>query len=299
MPSDQMRFARFQITGQGDQTADMSVVPLPGEGGADLTNVNRWRDQLGLPPVTELEVANLVQNVEISGQQGQLYEIEAGVKRMLAAVLRTDGVAWFFKMTGDNDLVVQQKPAFLNYLKTFQLPAGVGPADSAPPVSQLPANHPPLARTDQGSVGSANAEGKPVWQVPAGWRETNAGPVLTAKFLISAPDNSQAAVNISAAAGDGGGVVGNVNRWRRQLGLNDLGETEVNQLIAPLDAGSAKGMLIDMNGADPRTGDKSRLVAVIVPRGAQTWFYKLMGPVTLVEREKDGFIKFVQTAQYP
>jgi hypothetical protein len=40
-------------------------------------------------------------------------------------------------------------------------------------------------------------------------------------------------------------------------------------------------------------------VAVIVPQGGQTWFYKLMGSGQVVEREKDSFTKFVQAATYP
>jgi hypothetical protein len=47
------------------------------------------------------------------------------------------------------------------------------------------------------------------------------------------------------------------------------------------------------------SGDKSRVLAVIVPRQGETWFYKLMGAPSLVNAEKDNFIKFVKTAQYP
>jgi hypothetical protein len=38
---------------------------------------------------------------------------------------------------------------------------------------------------------------------------------------------------------------------------------------------------------------------VMVPRGGQTWYYKLMGSEQLVDREKDSFINFVKTAKYP
>ena len=36
-----------------------------------------------------------------------------------------------------------------------------------------------------------------------------------------------------------------------------------------------------------------------VPRDGQTWFYKMMGDDATVAREKDAFVKFVQTARYP
>jgi hypothetical protein len=41
------------------------------------------------------------------------------------------------------------------------------------------------------------------------------------------------------------------------------------------------------------------LVAVMVPHGDNTWFYKLSGEGPVVEEEKAGFVKFVQTVRYP
>ncbi len=316
-PASQMRAASFRVKGQGGKIADVSVVPLPGMAGSDLANVNRWREQVGLGPVTENELSNFVQTVEVAGSSGQLYDFTgentaAGDKtRMLAAILRRDNVAWFFKMTGDDILVGEQKPAFLSYLKTFQFPGMSSESASADTPQELPPNHPPiggsgplpLASTDSAGLttpaaASGPGEGKPTWKVPAAWRETTAGQFLVAKFLIAAANNSQAAVNVSSSGGDGGGLVMNVNRWRKQLGLPDVDAAAAEKLATPLDAGAAKAMLIDMTGSDPRTGDKSRLIAVIVPQPSQTWFYKLMGPLPVVEQEKENFIRFVQTVQY-
>ena len=58
-------------------------------------------------------------------------------------------------------------------------------------------------------------------------------------------------------------------------------------------------MLVEMEGTDGRTGQKARLLGVIVPQGDQTWFYKLMGDEQVVEREKGAFKTFVQTVKYP
>jgi len=41
------------------------------------------------------------------------------------------------------------------------------------------------------------------------------------------------------------------------------------------------------------------MVAASVPRDGQTWFYKMMGDTQVVEQQKVGFIKFVQTVKYP
>jgi hypothetical protein len=263
--------------------------------GRDLDNVNRWRSQVGQPPVTEEEMAKLAQPVEIAGQPAQVFEQagkmsqpmgnvpgSTGPTRILAAISRRDGVAWFFKMTGDDALVAQQKPAFVEFLKSLSF----NPAPAS--ASELPPNHPPIGGASAGNGGllsaagqpapvAAGAEDKPAWQVPAGWEAVPGGQFLAAKFVIKGAGAAQAAVNVSTAPGDGGGVLGNVNRWRRQIGLGELPEGEMNKLVSPLDVGGSKAMLVDMAGTDPRTAQKTRLIGVIVPQAGRTWFYKLMG----------------------
>ena len=55
---------------------------------------------------------------------------------------------------------------------------------------------------------------------------------------------------------------------------------------------------MDLNGTDAQSGRPVRLVAAMVPRDGQTWFYKLMGDREVVAREKDAFTKFVQSVKY-
>jgi hypothetical protein len=318
-PAGQMRFASFHVKGKDGKEASIAVVPLPGMAGSDLANVNRWRDQVGLGPVGEGDLAQLQQPVEIAGLKGQLYDFTgenagSGEKtRMLAAAVRRNDTAWFFKMTGDESVVAEQKPAFLSYIKTFQFPSDSG-GQSARALSdsqtELPPNHPaiggsaaapmPIPAAQAVPVSPTGSDsGKPAWKVPPNWHETERGQFLVAKFLIPGPNNTQAAVNVSSSGGSGGGLLMNVNRWRQQqLGLPAVDEAGANELAKPLDAGGTKAMLVDMAGQDARTGEKARIIAAIVPQTSQTWFYKLMGPPSLVEREKDNFIKFVQTARY-
>jgi hypothetical protein len=316
-PLGEMRAASYHVKSSNGKVADVSVIPLPGMAGRDLDNVNRWRGQVGQPPVTEAELSKLAQPIEIAGQSAQLYEqtgpnAESGAtNRILAVILRNEGTAWFFKMTGDDELVADQKPAFIEYLKSFKFPS----ASSGVAETELPASHPLIARarTDLppsreplGAPGSSSpadsalsGQDKPEWQVPAGWQEVPAGQFLVDKFLITGPDKAQAAVNVSMSAGEGGGTIGNVNRWRKQLGLNDLSESDVNKLVTSVDIPGGKAIFVNMAGTDGRTGEKTSLVAAIVPREQRTWFYKLMGPEQLVGQNKESFTKFVQTAKYP
>lgn len=303
-PPGEMRVASYHVKGKDGKMADVSVIPLPGMAGRDIDNVNRWRGQVGLAAVSEAELGKLAETVQIGGQEGKLYEMagqnsgSAEKQRILAAIVRRPDAAWFFKMVGDDALVAEQKSAFVVYLKSFSFPGAGGGA--AMQDAQLPPSHPPIGNINPATAASAptSSEGKPEWQVPAGWKKIDGGQFLVAKFIISGSDNSQAAVNVSMSAGDGGGVLGNVNRWRGQLGLSQQSQAEVDKLVTPVDIEGGKAILVDMTGTDMKSGAKTRLVGAIVPKGQQTWFYKLMGPAPLVEQQKEAFTKFVQSAKY-
>ena len=144
---------------------------------------------------------------------------------------------------------------------------------------------------------AADAAGKPTWTVPADWQEGQLAQFLVAKFVIGSGDAS-AAVNVSSLAGEGGGLLPNINRWRGQLGQPPVTDADIAALPT-VDATDVKATLVDIAGTDARSGKPARLVGMIVPLGGQTWFYKLMGDANVVAQQKDALIKFVQSAKYP
>jgi len=300
-PPGPMRLASFRVASNNGKTADVSIVPLPGLAGNDLSNVNRWRGQIGLTAITEADLPKMAQAVQIGGQPGQLYEItgtnpgSGEATRILAGVLRREGTAWFFKMTGDAQLVSQQKPVFVAFLNSVTF-AAIQTGQT-----ELPPSRPPVGDVGQAPPAAASVPdpNKPGWQVPSGWNEVPGGQFLVAKFSLTGPSDTQAAVNVSRSAGDGGGALANINRWRGQLGLAPAADMESVQKVQSLTAGGSQATLVEMSGTDARTGQPARVVAVIVPQGGQTWFYKLMGNGQIVEREKDAFTKFVRSAKYP
>src|SRR6185369_7861311 len=56
LPGDQMRVGNFAVHGKGGEKAQVTIIPLPGLAGRELENVNPWRGQLGLPPITAAEL---------------------------------------------------------------------------------------------------------------------------------------------------------------------------------------------------------------------------------------------------
>ena len=297
VPPGEMRVASFKVAGAGGKQADVSVVPLPGMAGTDDANVNRWRGQVGLSSASSDELQKSAENVEAGGKSAKLYDIagtnpgSGNAGRILGVIQHRDGMAWFYKMTGDADLVEQQKPAFVEFLKSLNFGA------AAQTQTELPSGHPAVGDVNTPATMSApvSHEGQPSWQVPAGWQEVPAGQFLVAKFNITGSGGATAAVNVSMSAGDGGGLAANVNRWRGQLGLPP--ETEMLQ-PPQIDVAGGKASLMDISGKDARTGQPTRLVGVIVPMNGQTWFYKLMGDAKVVESQKAAFTQFVQGVKY-
>jgi len=118
LPASQMRVGSFRITGADGLKAEASIIPLPDRAGGELGNVNRWRGQVGLEPVTAAELKKSAEPVTLAGQPTALYDLAGTQTRILAAMQPRQGTTWFFKMTGDTKLVGEQKPAFVEFLKS-------------------------------------------------------------------------------------------------------------------------------------------------------------------------------------
>ncbi len=291
-----MRVASFDVKGSNGQTADVSVIPLPFTG-HEMELVNMWRQQMQLPPTADAEVDKETEPVMVGTNEGKLFNVESkellinnqSRARILVAMVTRGQVSWFFKMTGEDAFVQQQKPAFLNFLKSVVLHGDAEP--------MLLSGGPHAVSTNVKRVPEDDAN-KPLWVAPPGWQSAPAEQFLVAKYVVAGTSGGQAEVNISKLAGEGGGELANINRWRGQLGLNPVGEDELNKLIASVEVDGGKALFVDMTGTNARTGQPARMVAAIVPQSGQTWFYKLMGDDAVVAHEKDVFTKFVQTVKY-
>lgn len=91
--------ASFLATNDSDG-ARITVTTLVGDGGGPLLNINRWRGQLGIAPVDQLDAQAGV--VRESPMVVDLVA-EDGSNRMLAAIIPADGATHFVKMTGSVD----------------------------------------------------------------------------------------------------------------------------------------------------------------------------------------------------
>lgn len=113
-----MRVATFELPKTAGK-AEVTVVALPGDVGGELANVNRWRGQLALPPITEAELPAARATVRTALGAMFVYDFTgSGAKktRLVAGMIQVSGTMWFFKLMGDEKAAAAAKPAFLKLL---------------------------------------------------------------------------------------------------------------------------------------------------------------------------------------
>lgn len=270
--------AAFTVGGAGGREAQVSITPLPALAGREASIVNMWREQLGMPALPEADALKQLQAVEIAGESGKLFELSnrlegaTNVQAVVTAFVHRADASWFYRFTGDAEVVTAQKPTFLSFLKTVRVKEA-----AAPPAGTA-------AATDAAPETSGFR-----WQVPQGWKALAAGQMQVAKFAVPEKGAARAEVSVSIFPSDTGGMLGNVNRWRRQIGLPDITSAEMASSATPLDPKLPGAMLVDVTNAP------KRLVGAIVPRGRRWFFYKLTGDAEAVAPEKDAFAAFARS----
>lgn len=318
-PGSAMRKGSYAIGAEGGPAAELAITAFPGNVGGDLANVNRWLGQLSRPPISETELAATLTPLSAHGLALQVVDLAGGTAdsplRMLGAIVPLGDATWFFKLTGPDALVAQEKPAFLEFLKTVRISLGPAVAaaplaPAAPPAADMTAPGVRLVRQPAQPASAApppaDMAGTPVvkadgpglkWTAPARWQEKSATAMRKATFVISGANGATAELAVTAFPGEVGGDLANLNRWRGQLSLPPISETEFAGAVTRLTVNGLPVTLADLTGG--AADNPTRLLGAMVPHAGATWFFKLTGPAALVAEEKPAFLNFVQTLSVP
>lgn len=122
-PPGQMVHSAYNIEAAGGQ-AEVAISKFPGDVGGIVANVQRWRSQLGLPAGSAEEARKSVQMIEVGGKNDSYMVDLKGTNvrtgksaRMISIGVPFQGDTWFFKLTGDEAVVEQEKDKFLKFVK--------------------------------------------------------------------------------------------------------------------------------------------------------------------------------------
>jgi hypothetical protein len=284
IPANQISTAAFSVTNADGAEAQASITLLPGMGGMETKIINMWREQTGLEALTDEAALKQLQPVAVGAEQGHLYEVSgtnetvdaAGQKKqqpleIISAFLDRPEGSWFFKISGDTAMVASQKPVFLEFLKSIQFKAPV------------------MGQPVQTTAESAETQ-KFNWTVPSNWKTAAPGQMQVARFSVTQNGQQVTEVFVSVFGNDTGGMLANVNRWRKLVDLtNSIAEAEMPQITAPLDASLPGALLVDV------ANNNKRLVGAIVPREGKYWFYRMLGEPAALSAEKEPFKAFVKS----
>ncbi len=278
-----MRAASYRVPGSGGE-ADASVTVLAGDGGGALSNVNRWRKQLGLEAWTRHEMeANVTiapytldgSPVFLLGLQGTYKDGQREVADAeLAAMFSfTRKGALFIKLVGPQQTMQEQSAAFASVSASVRL-----------------RGQPP------GSSGSFPF----TWRLPEGWNDLGPEGLRAGNFSVPGPDGA-ADASIVLLAGDGGGLLRNVELWRQQMGLpsvpSDSLEHDLRELPFAIDGAPAWFVRLagSYQGKAGQKIEQAELLGVYCGTGHGALFVKMVGPAPTVDAQAENFAHLVHS----
>ncbi len=141
-----------------------------------------------------------------------------------------------------------------------------------------------------GMAEAAASAGDIRYAVPAGWTDLPVEGIRKAHLRVEDADGA-AEVTVLVFPGDVGGASANIDRWRRQIGLEPLAA-----------AGSADpGERITMAGHEALyvrlEGEPQSILAAILPFHGETWFFKMQGDTAVVLGQEAAMRAFLASVE--
>jgi hypothetical protein len=142
----------------------------------------------------------------------------------------------------------------------------------------------------------ASGAGGMTWTLPPHWRaqsETSSMRLATIA-VVAGSDNAE--VTVTRFPGDVGGLLPNINRWRRQLSLPAV-QSLREQPLAPLRVAGEAASFLELAAQDGGA-NAQRMYVVILPHDEMTWFLKMTGTSAFLESQRASFDAFVDSVAF-
>ena len=120
-PPGQFQMKRF-VVGDEKDPVEISISSAGGDLGA---NINRWRGQVGLEPISEQELASALTPTQVFGEKAGQIEIVGppGEKQqaIIGVIAPSGRTNWFIKLKGSVKPALEQKQNFEAFVKSLKL----------------------------------------------------------------------------------------------------------------------------------------------------------------------------------
>lgn len=114
-----MRKGSWLVPGEYRGEAEVSVFAFPDRAGTDLANVNRWRSQVGLGPITEGQLSQDKELYKLTAGEASGFYVTMdgpGGQSTVAAIIPITGATWYFKLSGNTFVVNECSAQFLKFV---------------------------------------------------------------------------------------------------------------------------------------------------------------------------------------
>jgi len=126
------------------------------------------------------------------------------------------------------------------------------------------------------------------WDLPQTWVPSDGHSMRLASFDVPY-SNGIGDLSIVSLSGESGGLVANVNRWRRQIDLESIDEEEI--LASAVNGNSRIGPFRLFRLVNDSNKGKAILAAVL-PSGGKTFFIKLTASQQGISELRFAFLEF-------
>jgi hypothetical protein len=134
------------------------------------------------------------------------------------------------------------------------------------------------------------------YDIPKGWKETpDPSGISAAVFEVS---SGAAKASITSLPRRPDELLENVNRWRKQLHLGPIDDKQLGKDVQQLEVAGTTAHYVDLTGPGADGTPPQRMLGVMLPRGEGMWFFKIIGPADVVEKQKSTFEAFVKSVRF-
>lgn len=133
------------------------------------------------------------------------------------------------------------------------------------------------------------------WVLPEGWAESDETPPMRFKTFIAQTSAGEVEIALSRFPGDVGGVLANINRWRMQVGLAEIGPEALESEIERFSTHGLQGYAAHL------TGEAAHMLAagIAQPSAGRTWFIRATTTPDKAHEIKDRFMAFARSFHEP
>ena len=282
-----MRKGSWKIAGQPE--TDCSLIMLQGQGGDALSNVNRWRDQMGLEPIDAKAMAALprLKMMDRDAAYMNVVGVYGGMKgdssqqnaRMLGLVAHLPMVAVFLKFVGPEAVVAAEAANFEALAASLKFGA-------------------PKQKTPAAAHGGNPRASRLQWDAPKGWEQKPPKMMREVTFAPAGTKKTECFVTILGGAA--GGTEANINRWMEQMQQKPLSSEDIAKLPR-LDVMGKKAAMVTIGGKYVGMGEANVSGAMMYalvcerPDKDDVVFVKMTGPASEMKPEKAAFEAFCKS----